>query len=691
MVFQDTQADAVQTLTSGIVALDTEDDRYSDGCRRTRLLQICSVSAQSPEDVVVFEGFGAWSMLFGAMEQIRQRKTIDIRCYNLGGYEFSHMLAEVLRPSYVYTEEKPAAGEWTALADDKTVYSVTVRTFSGTLVRFTDDMRRMQNVSMETAAEGVRRQHPDWWPDGETKGSVSYDDGWLDPDGPEYAKALEYARLDAFSQAMIARWLHERGYDASLTSPGMGLKAALSVRYGKHPLHESGYQDFRWNAMAFRKHYPPLDREMQDIAEQKLLGGFVWGLVGVWQGSFVHLDYSSSYPYEYAYGRLFSGRVWRLFPGDEVWDDMMCSTMMFRWFRVSFRFRLREGMMPAISGRECAESDGPRRWGSLTGQLNKKMREGSVHHGLYTESYLRELGKHYEISDMKIEEMWVAKAETGDFEPFIRRCYEQKNSLKKRGLGKSADYQIWKGFMNAGIHGKTITKTNRRKRTFYDDGTQLVPEVSDPTMSFMIGFTAMMNARERLLRHCRMLIEAGHRIYMCDTDSIVTDGTVEEVEQVIGDWFAVGGTMEQDLGRFEVEDDGATLRELGLELEVRQTFDEFRCWGLKRYLEIRHEGDELIVRKTAFAGMHDEIQTRMMLDLPVDGSLFEWHQTGKLTGAWGAQIVEVCKHARAEDVWYHPDNEEMSEDEIEKRLERSKRLLDEVYKSAERGEWEPWD
>ncbi len=675
-----------------IVALDTEDDRFKDGCRRTRLIQICPISATSLDDVRVIEGFGAWGKLFDILEKQNcwTKTQIEIRCYNLGGYEFSHMWAEVLKDRYQYTDEKVLKfAQWTALADDKTVYSVEVKTLTGVCVKFTDDMRRMQNSSMESSAASVRKEHPEWWAGIEEVKAhdVDYHDGWLNPSDPDYQIALHYSKLDAFSQAMITRWLNLHGYDRALTSAGMGLKAALNSKYGKTDLRSATFQNFSWNAKDFRKEYPPLDREMQDLAEEKLLGGFVWGLTGEHQGPFVHLDYSSSYPYEYAFGRMFKGRVWRILPNDDVWDEMRQATTMFRWFVVSFDFELRPGMMPAIAGRECKSRVPSRFFNPMIGQANKKMREGHVDHALYTESYLSEISKHYRIREMEVHEMWIAQKATGDFYDFIEKCYTEKNKLKASGLGGSAAYNVEKGFMNAGIHGKTITKTNRRKRTFFDGKQQLVKEQSEPTMNFLIGFTAMQNARERLLRHCRMVIEAGHQVFMCDTDSMVVNGTVEEIEAILGDWMVKDKTIKGSLGRFEIEDDAELAQAHGW--KVRQEFDVFKCWGLKRYLEIRIEDGVEYPRKTAFAGMADDIQSRVLMEQDVDYSVFQWTQKGKQTGPWGAQIVLTIKHAMAENVWYHGDDGgQMTLDDQLKWLRSSREFCDMLYASKLKGEWD---
>jgi len=180
-------------------------------------------------------------------------------------------------------------------------------------------------------------------------------------------------------------------------------------------------------------------------------------------------------------------------------------------------------------------------------------------------------------------------------------------------------------------------------------------------LCFMLGFTAMMNGRERLLRHCRQVIESGHRILMCDTDSMVVDCSGEELKGIIGDWFCVGGSqMEGNLGRFEIENDrkglkkavrdGVLTQEQMDALGVSTEFNRFKCWGLKRYCEIRDTEYGSLFRKSAFAGMHDEVQGNLM-DWETDGREYSWEQNGKRTEKYGAVISMMTKHMRAENIW----------------------------------------
>lgn len=231
----------------------------------------------------------------------------------------------------------------------------------------------------------------------------------------------------------------------------------------------------------------------------------------------------------------------------------------------------------------------------------------------------------------------MQKKAVGDFKGFIEEMYHGKSVAEKDSMERA----LFKLNMNGGIHGKTITKTHRRQRTFYNNEWGLVDVVNEPEYQSTIGFTAMQNARARLLKHCRMVQEAGYRVMMCDTDSMVVEATEEQVRAVLGDAISKEtGTME-DLGKLEFERS---------KWDGKIEFEEFRCWGLKRYLEL-HEDK---VRKTAFAGMKDGLQKDMLPDMPVDGSEFNWEQLGARRTEFGKLIIMAPKSAKAEDVWYTP-------------------------------------
>lgn len=648
-------------LWSEDFALDTESDKMEDGTTKTRLIQCCPLDAVSLKDVKLWYGWDAWENFFKTFEESNYNThKIRCHCYNLGGYEWIGMVKDVLSLKYTFTEnENIQKGEWAWVADDKTVYRVSVRNQYGTLLEFSDDMRRTGGASMKTIAESVRSQHPDWF-DGieKVKEETDYHPGWLSEDDPDFEASIHYSKVDAFSQAMIGRYLRENGYDRKLTAPGTGLQVGLAIKYRKKKAKDCSPKELRWNMEDFKKKYPPLPRDMQDIAERSILGGFVWGVPGIWKGTFCHVDYSSSYPYEYAYGRLFQGRIQRITTESPNYEEVMNADEIIRWMLVSFDFELKDGMLGCIAGRECKTEEEP-----MTGRANKKMKHGHVSERLYTDSYLEEIGKHYTLSNMEIHEVWFAKVRYGDFEPMIRELYMTKNHLKEIGKEGTAEYRMTKLFLNGGVHGKTITKTHRRKRVWDQEEMKVryEEELTDPDLCFLIGFTAMLNGRERLLKHCRKLIESGYHIMMCDTDSIVVDTTPENVREAIGNWFCEGHDMLTNLGRFDVENDSKGLKRAvreGLltpaqaeEIGVSETFDEFRCWGLKRYCEVRTTEYGRLFRKSAFAGMHDDAQEEL-ISVPVeDGFVYEWEQKGKRTGEHCAVISTVTKHMTKENIW----------------------------------------
>lgn len=641
-------------LWSEDFALDTETDIWGEE-RRTVLVQACPVSASSLNDVRTWYGENAWALFMKTFEETSGKK-VRCHCYNLGGFESVSLIRDALQ-GYAFTEErKLKKGEWNMVADKQTVYKIAVKNQNGCILEFTDDMRRVGGASMKKTASGVKAEHPDWFPMEDVKEETDYHDGWLKEDDKDFEKSIHYSIQDAYSQAMIARYLIEKGYDKKLTSPSIGLEESLAIRYRSKDANDCDSKEKMWNLKDFQKWYPPLDRRMQDIAEQSLLGGFVWGKTGHWHGVFAHADYSSSYPFEYAYGDLFYGRVSVVTPEMKSFSRMLENDNVFRWVLVSFDFKYIEGMMPCISGRDVV-------WGNkyMTGNANLKMKEGRIENRLFTWTYLEEVKKHYELTNIEIHEIWYAKRRSGDFEPCIRHFYTQKSKLKAEGKDDTIGYTLFKNFMNGGIHGKTITKTHREKRIWIEEERRFgyVEEVSDPKLCFLIGFSAMMNGRERLLKDCRKVIEQGIEIYMCDTDSMVAGCSAARLKEILKDSMVYGSDMSESLGRFEIENDKKGLKKAGLigKAEVSEDFDEFKCWGLKRYCEIRNiDGYGRLYRKSAFAGMHDEAQEQLM-DVPVDFDYeFEWTQKGKRTGEYCAEILDTVKHMSAKDVWYHEED-----------------------------------
>lgn len=615
---------------------DTETGQCPDGLIRTVLIQYCNVNATTPEEVVMIEGEDCFLEFFKRFEETGC--PMECHAYNLS-YEISWIIPQI-RDSYQWVEwnnKKMRPGTFTVMADPMACYAFKICNHRGYVLRMTDDLKRVGNVSMAEASKSVKKQHPEWFVNlpGETKERTSEYNVWYtyEEGDPRKESFRHYARVDAFSQAMIARWIIERGYDISLTSASNGLKMALAIRYQDSESIDNKTKNF-YAKKDFNRFYPVLPREMQDLCEDELVGGFVYGDVGDHKGKFFHYDYSSSYPAEYHHGKMFIGRVFKITVESPNWDRVLDAPNYFRWYVCSFDFRIKERGIPAISGKECRTVDT-----LMNGKWSKKMREGICENKLLTESYLDELTKNYDITNLKIWECWFAKRKSGDFAPFIEKCYAEKSRPELKG---TMERHEWKLFMNGGIHGKTITKTHRKKVTYPNGIRTIEKETTAPDYCALIGFTGMMNARERLIRHCRMVREAGFEIYMCDTDSMVTDCPPDEAKRILGnDAFESEDGGINNLGKFEIET-----------FEGKEDFNEFRCWGLKRYLELDHG----VYRKSAFAGMHEDIQPKILPTWKTDGTKYEWTQKGSISGPFGKIVTDVIKHGGAENIW----NEETS-------------------------------
>lgn len=362
-------------------AFDTETDRFGDDVL-TCMIQVCPISAGSLDDVSIILGLDCYERFLDRFEETQYN--MDCHMYNLD-YEFKWLKHWLGGYEFVpFSQKRLARGQWTCSSDNMTTYCVKICNRHGKVLKITDDMKRLGGCSMETAGKAVRGSHPDWFMDGvEVKEKADYNTGWFSEDAEDHWDFIRYGTVDAYTQAMIARYIVMNGLDKSLTAASNGFMTALLGKYQDSGLGESDGKVRRYARMDFTKHYPPLDREMQDTVERSLLGGFVWGRTGDWRGTFVHLDYSSSYPYEYAYGDLGKGRVIKV--DREQWG--MLGDNLLKWYVVSFDFKYKGGPgMPCLSGKDCRGNGR-----IMAGGWNKKMREGRVEHMLYTESYLREI------------------------------------------------------------------------------------------------------------------------------------------------------------------------------------------------------------------------------------------------------------------------------------------------------------
>lgn len=629
------------------MALDSETDTvpgYDDP--RTVLLQYCDIDADTEDAVVMLEGVddargkGCFQQLMDAFE--RTFHQVEVSVYNLN-YEWSRISREyLLRPwsPYKWTSDPHASRhsmEWFVLENKRGgVYVISIWNRQGARMRITGDEKRISSRRMKDLAELVHSEHPEWWPeDADMKLDIpqdAYNSGWSIPGGcgPYRDLYLAYSKRDAFSQSRIMKALTLSGRGAFITKASYGMYTALSETYGKR-LTTYDFVEQKRVKERFQRRYPPLDADMQDIVEGSLLGGYVWGVPGTHKGTFVHLDFSSSYPKELYNGKSFEGRVRRTSDPKEI--ERILGTRCRLWAVVSFEFELRKfdsglDAMPALIGGECVAEPGEQ----IAGQKRRKMRYGQVYKRLYAWTYLEELRQHYALSEFRIHELWYARPHSGEFAEFIAERYNAKNELKH--AGKKLQATMCKDAMNTGPHGKTIQRT-RQWTASYETGERVFHEdIQAPAYNAMIGFDDLQNGRERLLRCCRKVLEAGHRVLMCDTDSMVIDCSEAEARRILEGDISETGDI-RDLGKlqFETSDDGMV------------EFEEFRCWGLKRYLEI-HNGE---CRKSAFAGMKEGIQRTLLIDLPTDGQYFQWTQATMINGEWGKRMVSVTKEARAED------------------------------------------
>lgn len=651
-------------LFSGPFVYDTETDLvegYDEPITVT--IQMCPADAVSEDDVVVLEGLDCFDRFLNLFEETKG-KTLKCSVFNLD-YEWKALERHVLSRYRWFEQESPkqrmSPGQFHVVGDDRMIYQVELVNRHGCHLKITDDWQRTKKA-MKKVAGDVFSEHPDWWPEGTTKDDVKldideswYNSGWSDPTNERHDIMLRYAVRDSFSQAMILRNNINTGRSEYLTSSSAGMGECLIRTYGSNTKDREHWNRLKLARDDFRKRYPPLNREMQDMVEGSLLGGFVYGVPGVVQGPLVHIDFKSSYPRHYSKETSFYGAVSVVNANSPRYERVLENPNFFRWYVVSFRFDgLKEGGMPVFSGKECWFPEGrpPNCW-------NHKMKSGVIHEKLFTEEYLAEIQEHVNVSELVIHEVWFAKKRVGEFSEFINEEYAMKEICKAKG--EEAEASMHKDNMNGGVHGKTITKTHRKSLTYRDGVKEYVEVLNDPDYCSLIGFTGMMNRRSALLKACRMVQQSNHPVLMCDTDSIVTKATEAEIRQLFGDMIAedldVKGMLKEGIDEQTIKDRIVdTLGKFELERNKkngRVEFDEFRCWGLKRYLEL----DNGQYRKSAFAGMDRDIQKDILMDFPVDGTVRTWTQKGSKNGKYVRLIVDVTKSAKMEDIWFRPMSE----------------------------------
>ena len=498
---------------------------------------------------------------------------------------------------------------------------------------------------------------------------------------------LHYAAVDAFCQALCAEHLFATGrfctpisfdgsrrrclqsYDCALSASGAGAREAKSlIVYDRH------YRDIpkmgdvpriakspdprdvdRATQSVIRKlddiwmrHFGTPDRETRMIIERNCRGGLVWGDIGVHHGTFYHYDYKSSYPSIYWDAKLPRGTGYReetTEKGDVVrlrdvcrrtrdprvmqqWLDLADSPRHQVYIMGKCRFRLKPRHIPFIAVKDCQEEGVPLKRYGFDG--SKKLHEGETQTLLWTIEEWRLIARNYHRWDETISEVWLADAERGFCRPAISEFFDGK----EHSVG--VERMLHKLDLNGACHGKFLQKFLTCDIVEIDGwhlhrigtGDEILDRVTAKTNP-LVGLTAMAKARCRLIGHCDIVTEAGYRVYMTDTDSMVTDCPPDVLRELLAangypDWLIPEGekSLEKTLGRFEQESPDVP-------------FDEFRCWGLKRYAEFG--GGKL--RKSAFAGMHEDDQ-KEILTKPYTEEL-RWKTTGK---RWVGECYAIREH-----------------------------------------------
>lgn len=341
-----------------------------------------------------------------------------------------------------------------------------------------------------------------------------------------------------------------------------------------------------------------------------------------------------------------------------------------------FTFHLKPRALPFISVKDCVTDE--KYWGL---DKSKKMVKGRTKELLWTLEEYRLIDRCYITWDINIKEVYCAKAEIGFFKPAIKEFFDGKENSPKDSVQRA----LYKLDLNGATHGRAMIKLMTAEEGVAPDIQDALDGIANDSFGGihlksygrwkdnhegepeeltnpLVGMTAMSHARCRLISHCMALIEYGYHIFMNDTDSLVTDAPPSEVDRLLKaegweNWIIDGTSKEMDdtLGRFEVEKYNGEAK-----------IARFYCWGLKRYAEFvepslydlihgeyftDEDGLLLRLRKSAFAGMHDEDQ-KQILGQPYKKQL-RWYSKSK---KWTDKCYALRNHvveAEAEDVFAH--------------------------------------
>lgn len=677
--------------------MDTESDRFGDrSVENTRnvLLTVCPPSAKSLADVkTFFDKESAWLPFLDYFEG--ESEDFNIQWFN-GGYEMGALWDALIEKGYHFISK----GDFTPgtkrvdiekrlrrsphcayLAIDKNagflecVITSGFREYEGhghvkktacRIMRIKDAAKIAGGKdTMSKNANAIRKVHPEWWQaEMNTKDDLEdedYNNGWyFDKEiyPKKYERFMHYSIQDAYSQAMIFRYLKESGQDKGLSRSGNSWNIAID-------LCETGDNRY-FKKKNFQKKYPPLEVESQLLYEDGLLGGYVYGKTGVYEGVATKGDYKSSYPDGYWRMKLPSGREYIIRPEDPDFDRVMESDELCRFILCRFDFKLKSDIhQPCINAYECVDDDGER----FVNALNKKMKEGHRRWMLTPEPYLNAVKRHYNISDLEVKEIHYFH-DDGDrhyYRPAIREFFIDK---EKNVKGSIFNLEA-KLNMNGGMHGKNIQRIVRAFRDYDECGENkeklwaTEEGLSKSQYPFYVAMWVMMCRRACLLNDIAEANDRGVENLMADTDSMILACDEKTFREIYGDrvidselekllpklWWDMTNNDEKD---WFIEH---TLGKISVELsDIRL----FKCWGLKRYLCVNGKGK----KSAAFAGMSvrgwfrgvkysGDLQEAVLSMTDIDDELV-WEQNA-LCGVPGMKhtktIEKQLRHAQKENIW----------------------------------------
>lgn len=690
------------------LALDTESDRFGDrSAKNTRnvLLTVCPPSATSLDEVIpFFDDESAWYPFLKYFDE-ELHDDVEVEWFN-GGYEIGALWDALIKKRYRFiskAEFPPGKGQKKLI--DTSIEStphaayflidknagflqavISSKDYTESKNKKGEVVRRCRLMSIKDAskiaggkdsmsknANAIRKVHPDWWqPEMNTKdelGNDDYNNGWYferDLYPKRFDRFRHYSMQDAYSQAMIFRYLLETDQAKGLSRSGNSWSKAID-------LCESAQLPY-FKKVNFRKRFPPLSVESQQLYEDGLLGGYVFGKSGEMDGIIATKgDYKSSYPAGYWFEKLPYGKEHIVYPSDSCFNWIMELKDICRFILCEFDFKLKsEIYQPCISAYEIVDEDGDPYHKGLT----KKVKEGHRRIMLTPEPYLDAIKRHYDITNFKLHEVryFLDDGDTHYYRPAIKEFFIEK----ERNAKGTVFNQEAKLNMNGGMHGKNLQAIERMFRDYDDAGLDKKdlwssdPELEQSQYPFYVGMWVMMVRRACLLNDIADANDRGIENLMADTDSMILKCDTATFKEIFKNKI-IDPELERLLPKLDYSDINdkekewlisSTLGKISIEMEDIRTF---RCWGLKRYLCVAGNGK----MNTAFAGMaktgwfrgefiEGKLQQKVLSLTSMESEL-TWEQNAMVTvpGMAHTKTIErTLKHAQLENIWFDDELKE---------------------------------